>query len=108
MQQYSEDLPLQLTVIYVSSIPKELPIVIDTRALRDFIDEPGVPDTKSICGLTDATTEVLGLGKVNWDIEDVNGIRCPLVTAAYFVQDATIRLFLPQVYILWNSITKTK
>ena len=70
-----------------------------TPLLRDFINEPGVPDTKSMGGLTGATTEVLGLGKINWDIEDVNGIRCPLVTAAHFVPDATIHLFSPQVYI---------
>jgi len=80
--------------------------VIDTGAscsitslLRDFIHEPGVPDTKSIGGLPGATTEVLGYGKINWDIEDANGIRCPLVTAAHFVPDATIHLFSPQVYI---------
>ena len=106
LQQYDEDLPLELPVIYVSSKPNELPIVIDTGAscsitplLCDFINEPGVPDTKSMGGLTGTTTEVLGLGKINWDIEDVNGIRCPLITSAYFVPEATIRLFSPQVYI---------
>jgi len=36
---------------------------------------------------------------INWDIEDVHGLRSLLVTSAYFVPDATIRLFPPQVYI---------
>ena len=50
-------------------------------------------------GLTGATTEVLRQGMVNGDIEDVHGLRSPLVTSTYFVSDATIRLFSPQVYI---------
>ena len=75
--------------------------MFDTPLLCDFINEPGVPDTKSMGGLAGTTTEVLGLGKINWDIEDVNGIRCPPITAAYFVPEATM-------YISPSSMKKTK
>ena len=106
LSHYGENLPLQLPTIYISSISKELPIVIDTGAscsitpnLQDFIKDPKPPDTKTMGGLTGATTEVLGQGMINWDIEDVHGHRSLLTTSAYFIPDATIRLFSPQVYI---------
>ena len=106
LSNYGEDMPLLHPTIYVSTISKELPIVIDTGAscsitptAQDFIDAPTTADTKTMGGLTGTTTEVLGQGMVNWDIEDVHGVRSPLITSAYFVPNATIRLFSPQVYI---------
>ena len=37
-----------------------------------------------------------------WLIEDFNGITRSLTTTAYYVPEATIRLFSPQVYINEN------
>ena len=98
-------LPLENSIIYISSISKELPIVIETGVscaqyfmllqiyyvystqdhthlvLLQYIDEPEAPDTKSMVGLI--TEVVLEQGMVNWDnIEDVNGLRSHLVTSA--------------------------
>ena len=106
LQQYIKHLPLQNLTIYVSTIPKGLPIVIDTGEscsitpkLQDFTTKPSTPVTKSIGWLTGTQTEVLGLGNANWDIEDVIGICCSLETAAYIVADASIYLFSAKIYI---------
>jgi len=42
---------------------------------------------------------VCGKGEVFWDIEDFYGTCRSVITDAYFVPSATIRLFSPQVYI---------
>jgi hypothetical protein len=49
------------------------------------------------------TTPVCGEGSVHWKIEDVDGIRRTITTNAYYVPDAIIRLFSPQVYIGKNK-----
>jgi hypothetical protein len=49
------------------------------------------------------TTAVCGQGKVLWPIEDVNGVRRSIITDAYYVPDAGIRLFSPQDYICKNK-----
>ena len=51
------------------------------------------------------TTPVYGEGEVLWDIEDFYETRRSVITDAYFVPSATIRLFSPQVYIGTNSTT---
>lgn len=107
LQNYKQDLPLDSPTIYVSTTPKELPIVIDTGAscsvtpnLNDYITTPTKPDVSHMEGLNGNTTEVLGSGPIRWDIEDAHGIRDTLETNAYFMPKANIRLFSPQVYIL--------
>jgi hypothetical protein len=46
---------------------------------------------------------VCGQGEVNWDIEDAEGTCQRINTDAYYVPDAGIRLFSPQVYINANK-----
>jgi hypothetical protein len=48
-------------------------------------------------------TPVCGQGLVEWPIEDLNGTCRTITTEAYYVPDAGIRLFSPQVYIGTNK-----
>ncbi|OEU11009.1 hypothetical protein FRACYDRAFT_193219, partial [Fragilariopsis cylindrus CCMP1102] len=105
-------MPLQNPAVYHSNKPDELPIVIDTGAScsitpvhSDFIStiQPSkVPVLNNISG----TTAVVGQGTIEWNIQDANGIVKPIQTSAYYVPQATIRLFSPQVYIN-NDKSKT-
>jgi hypothetical protein len=98
-------MPLHNPVVYHSNKPDELPIVIDTGAScsitpvhSDFISsiQPSdVPVLNNISG----TTAVVGQGIIEWNIQDANGIVKPIQTTAYYVPQATIHLFSPQVYI---------
>jgi hypothetical protein len=112
--RYNEILPLTTPSIFTSTIPGELPIVIDTGAscsitplLSDFTSAPTTPDTKSLGSLTSASTTVTGQGPIEWKIEDMHGVCRPLPTTAYLVPDATVRLFSPQVYIKENPTTSS-
>jgi hypothetical protein len=91
--------------IYVSSNNKELPIVIDTGAsssitpiASDFTSEISKADLQELKQVNE-TTPVCGQGIVEWPIEDMEGVRRSIVTEAYFIPDAGIRLFSPQTYI---------
>jgi len=91
--------------IYVSSCSKELPIVIDTGAsgsitpiASDFTNGIHKADLQALTQVN-GSTPVCGQGSVEWPIEDVDGTRRTIVTDAYYVPDAGIRLFSPQVYI---------
>jgi hypothetical protein len=95
--------------IYVSSCSKELPIVIDTGAsssitpiASDFINGIHKPNLQSL-DQVNGKTLICGQGMVEWPIDDVNGTRRTITTEAYFVPDAGIRLFSPQVYIGNNT-----
>jgi len=99
--------------IYVSSSDDELPIVIDTGAsgsitpvASDFvggiINKADLQSLKQVNG----STPVCGQGPVDWPIEDVYGICRTITTDAYYVPDAGIRLFSPQVYIGTNKTAK--
>jgi hypothetical protein len=98
-------MPLQNPAVYHSNKPDELPIVIDTGAScsitpvhSDFtstIQPSNVPVLNNISG----TTAVVGQGTIEWNIQDANGIVKLIQTSAYYVPQATIRLFSPQVYI---------
>jgi hypothetical protein len=98
-------MPLQNPAVYHSNKPEELPIVIDTGAScsitpvhSDFIStiHPSkVPVLNNISG----TTAVVGQGTIEWNIQDANGVVKPIQISAYYVPQATIRLFSPQVYI---------
>jgi hypothetical protein len=102
-------MPLQQLAIYHSNKPDELPIVIDTGAscsltpiYSDFIgtiDPSDIPTLNNISG----KTPVVGQGIIEWNIQDVRGIVKPIQTTAYYVPQATIRLFSPQVYIAADS-----
>jgi hypothetical protein len=105
----SDDTP----AIYVSCCENEPPVVIDTGASgsitplgSDFVDgiinKADLKELKQVNGSTD----VCGQGLVNWEIEDVNGIQRRIHTEAYYVPDAGIRLFSPQVYIGKNTTAK--
>ena len=92
-------------VIYQSSNVTELPIVIDTGAscsitpiIDDFDDTIQKPDITGLNQLS-GKTSVIGQGLVTWTIEDMCGVRRKIQTKAYYVPQASIRLFSPQVYI---------
>jgi hypothetical protein len=98
-------MPMHEPAVYHSNETDELPIVIDTGAScsltpihSDFIgtiDPSNVPTLNNISG----KTPVVGQGRIEWNIQDVNGVVKPIQTTAYYVPQATIRLFSPQVYI---------
>jgi hypothetical protein len=101
------------TAIYVSSRDDEPPVVIDTGASgsitplgSDFEDgiihQADLQELKQVNG----STPVCGQGTVNWHIEDVEGTQRLLRTEAYYVPDAGIRLFSPQVYIGNNKTAR--
>jgi hypothetical protein len=98
------------TSIYVSTRDNELPIVIDTGASNSITPIPsdfvnGVINKADLQSLNqvNGTTPVCGQGQVNWDIEDVDGTQKRINTEAYYVPDAGVRLFSPQVYINNNK-----
>jgi hypothetical protein len=82
----------------------ELPIVIDSGAsvsvtphIRDFRGQLQKCPTKSLDGLS-SKTEVLGIGKVTWEVQDFYGVKRTITTMAYYVPTVNIRLFSPKVY----------
>jgi hypothetical protein len=86
------------------SAPLDMPIVIDTGAsvsltpiLSDFIS-PLVPtQLTELKGLT-SKTNVVGKGLVEWPIRDYWNVPGVITTSAYYVPNASIRLFSPQSY----------
>jgi hypothetical protein len=98
-------MPLQNPAVYHSNKPEELPIVIDTGAScsitpvhSDFISTIQ-PSNVHVLNNISGTTAVVGHGTIEWNIQDANGVVNPIQTSAYYVPQATIRLFSPQVYI---------
>ena len=82
----------------------DLPIVIDSGAsisitpnIRDFIGKIEPCKMTALTGLTN-TTPVVGRGIVHWDVVDIFGVTRAIKTTAYYVPDATIRLYSPQAY----------
>ena len=113
LRHYNQVIPLHTPTIYVSTVPEELPIVIDTGAScsvtpnpLDFTEVPTTADIDKMEGLSGQTAEVVGVGKVLWDIEDCKGIRDALETTAYLVPSANIRLFSPQIYVAEQAAKK--
>jgi hypothetical protein len=53
--------------------------------------------TKYLDGLS-SKAEVLGMGKVTWEVQDFYGVKRAITTMAYYVPAANIRLFSPKVY----------
>ena len=77
-----------------------------TPELLDFAIAPVPSTTKCLGSLTTAKTTISGEGKATWLIEDFNGVTWSLITTAYYVPGATIKLPSPQVYIEEN-LTKS-
>jgi hypothetical protein len=82
----------------------ELPIFIDSGAsvsvtphVRDFRGPLQKCPTKSLDGLS-SKTDVLGMGKVTWEVQDFYGVKRTIITMTHYVPTANIRLFTPKVY----------
>ena len=98
------DLSKQMSIYLNGNGADLLPIVIDSGAScsltpnkHDFIGDIRPATIHELCGLSN-TTKVLGVGTVEWTIRDVFGAIRTLQTEAYYVPEATIRLFSPQTY----------
>jgi hypothetical protein len=96
----------QAKTVYFSRKDGELPIVIDSGAsysvtpnLQDFVGPIRECSTKELNGLN-APINVVGEGEVDWKIQDVFGIVRSIKTTAYYVPEASVRLFSPQIYFL--------
>jgi hypothetical protein len=81
-----------------------VPIVIDTGAsvsvtpvLTDFLGPLRPCATANLKGIS-GTTEVIGEGTVNWLVRDMFGNKRKISATAYYVPEASIRLFSPQTY----------
>jgi hypothetical protein len=90
--------------VYFTNRAEELPIVIDTGASlsltpvrSDFVGEIHSCDTRDLQGIS-SSTKVVGKGLVEWTVRDVFGVIRRIRTEAYYVPDASIRLFSPQKY----------
>ena len=80
------------------------PIVIDTGASNsvtpnatDFVDGMVSGNLPDLRGLNHTTT-VAGAGLVEWTVYDIHNRVQTIRTWAFYVPDATIRLFSPQAY----------
>ena len=97
--------------IYFSN-EDNLPIVIDSGAslsltpvLEDFIGDLKPAHIKDLNGLS-SKISVVGVGTVRWTICDLFGVVRSIETTAYYVPQATIRLFSPQSYFQENDAGK--
>jgi hypothetical protein len=86
--------------------PKNNPIVIDIWASisvsphqDDFVDGISTSSIQDLKGLNQST-KVEGMGMVEWTVYDVNNSIRKIRTVAFYVLDATIRLFSAQTYVL--------
>ena len=95
--------PSPTTCALVGSEPSDaMPIVIDSGASRslspnrsDFVTF--TPLDSKIKGVG-ATASIKGSGRVHWKIIDVKGTCHSIETQAYYVPDASIRLYSPQYH----------
>ena len=90
--------------VYFSPKPDDFPIIIDTGAsmsltpcMDDFLGKLDPSPVTELHGLN-TTTNVYGIGTVSWSVRDVFGVIRVIKTKAYYVPDASIRLFSPQTY----------
>jgi hypothetical protein len=72
-----------------------------TPNLDDFVGPIEKCETSELNGLN-ATIKVIGQGTVEWKIQDLFGTIRSVKTKAFYVPDASIRLFSPQAYFLKN------
>lgn len=101
--------PLGESSFIVQPNLNHLPIVIDTGASRslsprreDFIEGSFTPLSKSLEGISEKTS-IEGKGLVNWKVTDMYGKVGFIVTEAYYVPSATIRLYSPQFHFREHS-----
>ena len=73
-----------------------------TPELSDFAISLVPSTTKSLGSFTTASTTVSGERKATWLIKDFNRVTRSLTIIAYYVPEATICLFSPQMYINEN------
>ena len=86
-----------------------VPIVFDSGAsdsvtpfAEDFVSEIAPPDTDQMGGLS-GSTQVTGMGLVEWEVRDSFGNTSKIRTVAYLIPEASIRLFSPQRYCSTGS-----
>ena len=99
------DMLTQRMMVYLSDKGDDLlPIVIDSGAsisltanYNDFVGPIRPATITELKGLAH-TTKVHGVGNVEWTVRDVFGATRTIKTQAYYVPDATVRLFSPQTY----------
>ncbi len=95
--------------VYFTPHSADFPIVIDTGASMSITpcrdDFKGKLDPAPITELhgLNSTSKVCGIGTVCWTVKDIFGVVRTIKTKAYYVPDASIRLFSPQVYFQSNG-----
>jgi hypothetical protein len=96
--------------VYLSRKQDKLPIVIDSGAsysvtpnLQDFVGPIEKCSTNELNSLKNSTIKVVGQGTVEWKIQDLFGTVRSVKTMAFYVPDASIRLFSPQAYFGKNK-----
>ena len=95
----------QHMTVYLSDQGDDLlPIVIDSGAsisltanYNDFVGPIRPATITELQGLSH-TTKVHGVGQVIWTVRDVFGTTRTIKTQAYYIPEATVRLFSPQTY----------
>ena len=65
--------------------------------MDDFVSDLETPECHELIGLS-GRAKVLGVGWVEWEIRDAYGQVALIRVRAYYVPDATIRIFSPQAY----------
>ena len=101
----SSTVALDTTVAYLATPGDSIPVVLDTSAsvsitpvLSDFVTNLKLAGSRALCGLNDATADVIGVGLVAWSVRDTHGTVHVLCTPAYYIPNATVKLFSPQAY----------
>jgi hypothetical protein len=91
-------------LVYSAHRDDSVPIVIDTGAsvsvtpvITDFLGPLHPCATGNLKGLS-GTTEVIGEGTINCLVRDMFGNKRKISKTAYYVPEASIRLFSPQTY----------
>jgi len=89
--------------VYFGTIGRDIPICLDSGTSlsispmrSDFV---GIikPVSDQILGLS-ASTRIEGVGIVRWSLLDSASKICTIETCSYYIPEASIRLFSPQVY----------
>lgn len=101
--------PLGESSFIVQPNLNNLPIVIDTGASRslsprrdDFLEGSFTPLSSSLEGVSEKTS-IEGKGLVSWEVTDMHGKIGVVVTEAYYVPTASIRLYSPQFHFREHS-----
>ena len=90
--------------VYFLNTPSDVPVVIDTGAsisltphLTDFTRTLRSANVMELKGLSH-TTKVMGCGPISSEVVNYFGTIQSIWTQAYYIPDATICLFSPQLY----------